>query len=153
MRLLHPLIILIIAIGGLLGGYMIGKHRTELEFEKLFYLGEANSLTSRVQALSILRHGQSEKASEVLEHLIDGNLIIMGPYKETALKENNTVILSSLKLASLYREIYSNKDKLADSENIDINKSINETLEFGRKHGEFTHMDFIEQYLNPNKAP
>ena len=114
-------------------------------------MGEANALTSRIQTLSILRQGQTEKASEILENSIDGNLIIMGPYKETALKENNTIFLSSLEVASLYRDIY--KNNLATSRNRDIEISINETLEFGKKHGELTHKDFIEKYLNPNKAP
>lgn len=145
MKLSHSLFIIIIFVGGLLGAYSLGKHNTEAQFDEFYYSDQAALLASRVHALSILRQGQHEKAFEYLESLVDGSLIAMATYKEVALRENDTDFLSSLKCAALYREIHKRRPKVFE-------KTISESLEFGEKYGELTKDDYIDKYLNPNKA-
>ncbi len=152
MRIIYPLMIISALLVGGTGGYVAGKYRTGLVFEKLFVLGEANAMTSRVQVLSAIRKGQSKEAVKWLEYSVDRNLIILGPYKEIALKENNAVILSSLKLASIYRNLYKDIHIEDVGVSTDSERRIKETLAFGNKYGEPTHKDFIETYLNPDSS-
>ncbi len=137
--------------GGVLG-YVAGKYQTEKEVEKLFVRSEATSLTNSVQVLSAIRKGQIQQAAGWLEHLVDTSLITLSPHKEAALAEKDVVVLSSLKLASLYRELYRNEYKAFESESADVAKTIEDALVFGEEYGESTHKNFIDKYLSPNQS-
>jgi hypothetical protein len=145
-------LIVFVFLAGAISGYFLGERKTEEKFEKLFYLGEAKQLTTSVQILSAIHYGDSKEAAKWLEHYVDGNLIVLGPYKEIALKENIPIILSSLKLASIYRDKYKDQRSKVQGENPDINASISETLAFGKQYGEITHKDFVRKCLNPNQV-
>ncbi|MEE9354150.1 MAG: hypothetical protein V3U75_01030 [Methylococcaceae bacterium] len=143
---------IVLGVAGGVFGYMAGKYQTEQDIEMLLVWGEATSLMSSVQVLSAIRKGQFQQATEWLEHSVDTNLITLSPHKEVALAEKDVVVLSSLKLASLYRELYKNEYKAFESESADVARTIEESLGFGEKYGEYTHKYFIDKYLSPNQS-
>ena len=149
-----PLFLIASTAIGAMSGYMVGKYQTESVFEEIYYLGEAIELTTQVQTLSMLRKNDINSATKMLERYVDTKLIVFAGYKETALKDQNTIVLSALKFASLYRDLYDEEYNIIKIENQDedVSNAIESTLDFGKRHGKIDNKHFVDKYLKTGQS-
>ena len=147
-RVKYFLILIPLILVSSYGGYYVGNLKTERTFEKLFYLDEANKLTAGVQILSALRFGSQELAIRLLESRADTSLIILEPYKEKAELEKLKPVLASLKLASVYRELYKDEyEVVIGKEKYAGMDKIQKALNYGSKVESSDYENFIKKYL------
>jgi len=112
--------------GGIAGGY-VGIYFVSRFFADSTVLGQSNDTQTHVTVLQHLRDGNTTKATEHLETVLDGNIISLSP-TEGLSERTNQAVAKSIQKAKEYRSQYPRRTQYPE-----VDKGVSEILGLNAK--------------------